>query len=240
MTDSLLPLMVVFLGWGTVVGLDLVSTPQILLSRPLVAGTGAGVLAWLVLPGSPVEAIRTGLVIGAILELYALDVLPVGAVRYPDYGPATVAAVYAALDWQLRAGAGVAVAVGLITAVLGGWAMQATRRANARAIQRRAAALAEGDSEVIAALQLGGLRRDLARSLAVTLFGLLLASVIWPIVPAGTEHYRWITTVAVAGGLASAIGGAVRTAGRGRRLAWLLAGLATGTLVAGTLVSRFL
>ncbi len=233
MTHSILPLLIVFLLWGTVVGLDLVSVPQILLSRPLVAGTGAGLLAALVLPDHPAEAVRTGLVIGAILELYALDVLPVGAVRYPDYGPATVAAVFAALDWPLRAGAGVAVGVGLMTAVLGGWAMQAVRRANARAIDRRTAALAAGDTEAIAALQLGGLRRDLARSLAVTTAGLLLANVIWPILPPGTEHFRWITTVAVAGGIASAIGGAVRTAGRGRRLAWLLTGLATGTLVAG-------
>jgi len=32
------------LGWGTLVGLDLVSFPQGLLSRPLVAATGAGLL----------------------------------------------------------------------------------------------------------------------------------------------------------------------------------------------------
>ena len=34
----------------------------------------------------------SGLTAGIILELFALEVLPVGAVRYPDYGPASVAA----------------------------------------------------------------------------------------------------------------------------------------------------
>jgi len=79
------PLAVVLLvGWGTLVALDLVSVPQAMLSRPLVAGTVAG---WIV---GDVEA---GLRVGIVLELFALDVLPIGAVRYPDYGPATVVGV---------------------------------------------------------------------------------------------------------------------------------------------------
>ncbi|HXE59015.1 MAG TPA: PTS sugar transporter subunit IIC, partial [Gemmatimonadales bacterium] len=105
--------------WGTAVGLDLVSVPQVMLSRPLVAGTVAGCI---------VGDVEAGLRVGAVLELFALDVLPIGAVRYPDYGPATVAAVAAAggaPGWQL--GLGVAVAVGLATAALGGWGMQVVR-----------------------------------------------------------------------------------------------------------------
>src|SRR5436190_22026251 len=70
--------------WGTLVGLDLVSVPQAMISRPLVAGTVAGWLA---------GDVQAGLRIGVLFELFALDVLPVGAVRYPDYGPATIAAV---------------------------------------------------------------------------------------------------------------------------------------------------
>ena len=70
--------------WGIVVALDLVSGPQALLSRPLVAGTVAGLIA---------GDLEAGLRVGMLLELFALDVLPVGASRYPDYGPATVAAV---------------------------------------------------------------------------------------------------------------------------------------------------
>ena len=34
--------------------------------------------------------VEVGLRVGVLLELFALDALPIGAVRYPYYGPATV------------------------------------------------------------------------------------------------------------------------------------------------------
>jgi mannose/fructose/N-acetylgalactosamine-specific phosphotransferase system component IIC len=168
-----------------------------------------------------------------VLELYALDVLPVGASRYPDYGPATVAATYAALGWRPEVGLGPSVGVGLIVAVIGGWAMQGVRRANASAIQRRAAALSAGESDAIRALQWGGVRRDIVRSAGVTLTGLMLAEVIWPLLPPGSENFRWLTVVGVGGGIAAALGGAIRSAGRTRRVAWLIVGLCIGILVVG-------
>ncbi|NOT09609.1 MAG: hypothetical protein HOP28_15565, partial [Gemmatimonadales bacterium] len=70
--------------WATIAGLDLASVLQGLFNRPLVAGAVAGIVL-----GDP----GAGLRIGAALELFALDVLPIGASRYPDYGAATVAAV---------------------------------------------------------------------------------------------------------------------------------------------------
>ena len=54
--------------WGTLVGLDLVSVPQAMIARPVVAGAVAGWLA------GDVEA---GLRVGVLFELFALDVLPV-------------------------------------------------------------------------------------------------------------------------------------------------------------------
>ena len=122
--------------WGTLVALDLVSVPQAMLSRPLVAGAVAGWIA------GDVEA---GLRVGVVLELFALDVLPIGAVRYPDYGPATVAAtaLAAGAPWEL--GLGRERRRGSASSrSLGGWSLQLVRRWNARAIQRRAAALAAG------------------------------------------------------------------------------------------------
>ena len=80
------------LGWGTLVGVDLVSFPQAMLSRPLIAGAGAGLVL-----GEPVA----GLQIGLLLELFALDVLPVGAARYPDYGPGVIGAVVLASGVEL-------------------------------------------------------------------------------------------------------------------------------------------
>lgn len=228
-----LPLLLVLLLWGTVVGLDVVTFPQSMVSRPLVTGTVTGVLISLVVPAPGLNAVFTGMLVGSVLELYALDVLPVGAARYPDYGPATVSAVYAAMGWRPEAGLGGATAVGLLTAILGGWTMQMVRRANAVAIQKKAADLAAGDTRAIRSLQLGGIRRDIARSAGVTACGLLLGIVIWPLLPSGTENFRLVSVVAVAGGVAAALGGAIRGAGRTRRLAWVMAGLAVGILIVG-------
>ena len=220
--------------WGTIVGLDVVTVPQSMVSRPLVAGAITGILVGLVQPHLfQIPPVITGLLVGAVLELYALDVLPVGASRYPDYGPATVAATYAALGWRPEVGLGPSVGIGLLIAVLGGWAMQAVRRANAAAIQRRAAALSAGESDAIRALQWGGIRRDIVRSAGVTLTGLMLAEVVWPLLPPGSENFKWLTVVAVGGGIAAALGGAIRSAGRTRRVTWVIAGLCVGILLVG-------
>jgi PTS system mannose-specific IIC component len=209
--------------WGTLVGLDLVSVPQAMISRPLVAGTVAGWLA------GDVEA---GLRIGVLFELFALDVLPVGAVRYPDYGPATVAAVGLGTGAPWELGLGVSAALGLVLAVLGGWSLQVVRRWNARAIQRRAAALAAGESSAIRWLQYGGVLRDALRGFILTLLGLVLASTITESVRLDRQTAVAFTLVAIGSALAAAASGAFRSSGRGSRLKWLVAGLAVGTVIA--------
>jgi mannose/fructose/N-acetylgalactosamine-specific phosphotransferase system component IIC len=65
-----------------------------MISRPLVAGTLTGLLF-----GQPAE----GAMVGAILEVFDLGILPVGAARYPDSGTATVAAVAAYSSVPLHA-----------------------------------------------------------------------------------------------------------------------------------------
>jgi PTS system mannose-specific IIC component len=209
--------------WGTLVGLDLVSVPQAMISRPLVAGTIAG---WLV------GDVHAGLRIGVLFELFALDVLPVGAVKYPDYGPATVAAVAlgAGQVWQI--GLGLSVALGLVLALLGGWTLQLVRRSNARAIQRRAAALAAGESNAIRRLQYGGLLRDASRGFILTLLGLVLAVAISDHVQLDEPTYLALTLVAIGSALAAAANGAFRSSGRSARFKWLAAGAAAGVLLA--------
>ncbi|MGH7657348.1 MAG: hypothetical protein ACREL6_03870, partial [Gemmatimonadales bacterium] len=129
-SDLLLPL--AFLAWGTIVGMDVVSVPQSMVSRPLVAAMFAGLLAVAIEAPDHLDRVLGSCVfIGVIMELYALDVLPVGAARYPDFGPATVAAVYTSWDLEAWFGGGVGIAVGLVTAILGGWSMRRLRRANA-------------------------------------------------------------------------------------------------------------
>jgi PTS system mannose-specific IIC component len=74
--------------WGGLVGLDAASFPQVMISRPLVAATITALIA-----GRPAD----GLVLGIVLEAFALLTLPVGAARYPESGTAAVAAAAAYL-----------------------------------------------------------------------------------------------------------------------------------------------
>ncbi|MDQ4080316.1 MAG: PTS sugar transporter subunit IIC, partial [Gemmatimonadota bacterium] len=66
---------------GAIVGLDVVSFPQAMISRPIVAATLTGLVL-----GEP----GGGLLVGATLELIALETMPVGASRYPEWGSASV------------------------------------------------------------------------------------------------------------------------------------------------------
>jgi mannose/fructose/N-acetylgalactosamine-specific phosphotransferase system component IIC len=219
MTELSLPTALLLVLWGTLVALDLVSVPQAMLARPIVAGTVAG---WIV--GDPMAGLR----VGVLFELFALDVLPVGAVRYPDYGPATVAAVALAAGGVWETALGVSVALGLVIAAAGGWSLQFVRRWNARSVQRGAAALASGESRAIRHLQYHGLARDALRGAALTALGLALAWLIgayaWP------DHRTAValTLVAIGSALAAVVGGALRSAGWGARLRWFAAGAAAG------------
>lgn len=231
LSGLLLPL--AFLAWGVIVGVDVVSVPQSMLSRPIVVAVVAGLIAALLEAPEHLDRVLASCVfIGVVMELYALDVLPVGAARYPDFGPATVAAVYTSWDLDAWFGGGIGIAVGLATAILGGWAMRRLRRANASAVQTHADLLDGGDPGIIRRLQWGGIGRDVLRSGAVTCVGLALGSIVWIPSLGGSATYHWLTLAAVAGGLAAVLGGALRRAGRTRRVVWFAAGLVGGTALA--------
>ncbi len=74
---------------GALVGTDAISWLQVMISRPIVAGTIGGALT-----GDP----GAGLLAGAFLELLSLRHPPYGAARYPDTAPASLiaGAAYAA------------------------------------------------------------------------------------------------------------------------------------------------
>lgn len=216
------------LAWGTVVGLDLVSVPQGLLSRPLVSGSVAG---WLL------GDVETGFRVGALLELFALDVLPVGASRYPEYGPAAVGAVALARGFPSMVGTGLGGLLGLAVAVFAGWTLEWLRHANARHVHRLAPALATGSSRVIRRLQWAGIGRDAVRSAGVTSLALGLAIVVRTQLMVTSPLPTIQTPVLVGVGMAAALSGALRTAGRGRRLGWLGIGLAAGTAAALVVVA---
>lgn len=71
-----------------IIGLDSTAFPQVMISRPIVAGALTGLLF-----GRPTE----GLLLGALLEVFHLATLPIGAARYPEAGTANVSGVAAYL-----------------------------------------------------------------------------------------------------------------------------------------------
>ncbi|MEO6068011.1 MAG: PTS sugar transporter subunit IIC [Gemmatimonadales bacterium] len=208
---------------GTAAGLDLVSGPQVLLARPIVAGTLSGLV---------LGDVTSGILVGGILELYALEVLPVGAARYPDHGPGTVGAVWLTVQTgTLAAAFGVLLALAL--AELGGYSLIALRRLNGRALVRAAPALDRGEPHAASQLQHGGALRDVGRSLLLTVVALAAARAVLPLVLQAVDASEFLAVVVIGAGLAGAVAGAIRTSGGSHRAALLGTGLVLGWLAGG-------
>jgi mannose/fructose/N-acetylgalactosamine-specific phosphotransferase system component IIC len=146
---------------GGLLGLDVVGFPQAMISRPLVAATAGGAL---------LGHSMAGLMIGAVLELIALETLPFGAARYPEWGSAATVggAVYARHFTDPPGALAMAVLAAIATAWVGGWSMIQLRYANARAAGRRREALDAGSRGAVIGLQIGGLSADLLRGILLT------------------------------------------------------------------------
>lgn len=208
---------------GAVLGLDVVSFPQAMISRPIVAATLAGALI-----GQP----GRGLVIGVALEFFALESLPFGASRYPEWGSAAVVggALFAMTPENTPAAMTVATLAALLTASIGGTSMVALRRWNAGRAHLREAGLERGSGSTVVALQLTGMTADLVRGGLITLLGL---AIFVPLRTAilGTFTFPGTLSRAVVVSVASAVGLAavwkVTQSTPGARW-WLLAGLAVG------------
>lgn len=208
------------LVWGTLVGLDLVSIPQIMIARPLVAGSVAGLIL-----GDPLS----GGMVGAVLELFALDMLPVGAAKYPDYGLGAVAGAATVAGAPDVLGLGIAILVALTIASLGGVSMQFVRRRNSADVAAHATTIDRGDRRVVAAVQYRGVARDAARAFLVTAVGLGVAAATR--LPSLTFGSAVLMTVAAVGAaLAAAVAGTMQLSGRGLDLRWFVLGLVAGTV----------
>ncbi|HEV8304775.1 MAG TPA: PTS sugar transporter subunit IIC [Gemmatimonadales bacterium] len=221
-------LTIALLLWGTLVGLDLVSVPQMMIARPLIAGPVAGAI---------LGDLEAGLKLGVVFELLQYDILPVGAVRYPEYGPATVGAVATAHASAGVLGLGLGTLVGLLTGLVGGVTIHLLRRINGRAVQAAAATLESGDPRQLARVHVAAILRDALRAALVTAFGLGLAWAAPPLLGAilTLRGITLLAVAAVAAALAAGAAGTLRLVGRGPNLAWFAAGLGGGVLVAGVL-----
>ncbi len=152
---------------GALLGLDVVTFPQAMISRPIVAATVAGAFI-----GHPMA----GLTIGAVLELLALGMLPFGASKYPEWGSASVVggALYASHGGAPAGALPASVLAALLTAVVTGWSMIRLRRLNAARAAREREALDAGSSDAIVGLQLFGLTGDFVRGGMVTLLAMIV------------------------------------------------------------------
>jgi mannose/fructose/N-acetylgalactosamine-specific phosphotransferase system component IIC len=146
---------------GGLLGLDVVSFPQAMISRPLVAATLAGVL---------VGHSASGLLVGAVLELIALETLPFGASRYPEWGSASVVggAIFASHPSHPAGAMTCAMVAALATTWIGGWTMVKLRQANATWARDRREALEAGSRGAVTSLQLMGMTADLVRGALLT------------------------------------------------------------------------
>lgn len=208
---------------GAVLGADVVSFPQAMLCRPIVAATLGGALA---------GRAAAGLLTGAVLELLAMETLPVGASRYPEWGTASlVGGALAASGPAPHPGAIITGAFAAVaTAWAGGWSMYVLRRLNGWWAERAQPALDAGSRRATMALQLRGLSADLARGAIVT----VLALIVWrPIVAAILAHWtlgRATGHAVLAAAAAAVAGGAVwrQSHGAAGSRWYLVAGAAVG------------
>jgi PTS system mannose-specific IIC component len=164
---------------GALLGLDTVSFPQAMFARPLVAATIGGALL-----GEP----ERGLIVGAALELVALETLPVGASRYPEWGSASLigGALFGRLDAFGAGALPMAVLCALATAWIGGWTMVSLRRANGAIARRARPSLEQGSRRTVSLVQLSGITLDFLRGASLTLIALLVLN---PVVQASVAMW---------------------------------------------------
>lgn len=211
---------VLILGlWGVLVGLDMTSVAQTMLSRPLVAGTVAGLIV-----GDPAG----GLMMGVLLEFFALEVLPVGASRYPDYGLGAVVAVAVVAGSPSVLGTGLGGGLGLAVAYAGGVAAHLARMMNGADVVRHAEQLDSGDRNTIYAIQMRGLIRDVVRSVVVIAAGLGVAYVVRQAMPITLQGAVYLRIVIVGAAIAAVVSGTVRLTGLRVANQWFVIGLIGG------------
>ena len=197
MLAELLPL-APFIVLGALLGLDVVAFPQAMISRPIVAAMAAGALA-----GNPLG----GLTIGVALEFFALEAMPFGSSRYPEWGSAAVigGVLFGRVEVGTAGAMTVAVLIALIAAGIGGTSVHLLRRLNAAVARRQQARIARGSGSAVTVVQLTGLTIDLIRAGLVTAFILAIAIPLYDRALA-TFVLTPVLSRAVVVGTASAVG----------------------------------
>lgn len=201
-------------GWMAVDGTSL---GQFMVSRPLVAATLAG---WVV--GDPVA----GVTAGVVLELFHLAVLPVGAARYPEGGPAAVVAGALYASAQAVSGALLmCVAFALVWEWVGGESLRVMRQLNVRLV---ASATGPRGADNLQTRHLAAVGLDFLRGMIVVGVGLVCLATLLIV---SSSHWALDPEVARLAVSSSAVGLLAATLGIfGGRRRIFLAGAAAGLL----------
>lgn len=201
-------------GW---VATDSSSFAQFMVSRPIVAASLAG---WIV--GDPVA----GASVGVMLEAFNLNVLPVGAARYPEAGPA---AVVAGAVYPLAGGAPGALLMVVAFALAWEWVAGVTVHQLRHFNVRLAAAGPVADVSALQRRHLAATGVDFLRGVVLVLSG----GVILYVALAGLTPF-WalgerLTGLLTAGLLAGLLAGCFRLLGG--RVRWFALGVAGGVVM---------
>lgn len=203
---------------GALCALDTVSVLQAMVSRPIVSAT---------LAGAVFGRAEDGIVVGAVLELFAIETMPFGASRYPEWGSAGVVAgtAYLISGPGIAGSLAVATLAGLATASLGSTSMVWHRQFVARIATTLRDRIAAGSASAVSRLHMAGLVSDFWRGAMVTAVGLLLTLVLAPRI-VGSWYLPYGPSVAwpVTLGVAAAAASIVRSAHTVPRASWFLAG----------------
>jgi mannose/fructose/N-acetylgalactosamine-specific phosphotransferase system component IIC len=205
---------------GAWVAVDATSWGQVMVSRPMVTVLLAGLLL-----GVPTAVIP----LAVLLEAAQLMVLPVGASRYPEAGPAAVAgtAVFSATDHGAAA-----LLTTLVCVLAWEWVSGATVRRLRQFSVRYAASpgTAQLEPGALVRRHVGAIALDAARGALLMLIGLALMAAIMALAgPAVREAEPWVPLLT--GGV---LAGLLAAAGRlfSGRTRLFVAGAALGMVVA--------
>jgi mannose/fructose/N-acetylgalactosamine-specific phosphotransferase system component IIC len=210
---------------GGVVGVDATSVAQTMISRPFVAAILTGLLA-----GRPEE----GAILGAILELFALVILPVGAARYPESGTAAVAASAAYMSSTTVLSPAVMLITVLFALVwerIAGWSVILDRKFNGEYVAQAELSPDQPDRD-LERRHLSAIAIDFARAIVMTVGGWLLGTVALRSVAQLWSMNAMIAPAILSIGLSCMVGAALPLFGglRARKVA-LLVGIIAGSLL---------
>jgi mannose/fructose/N-acetylgalactosamine-specific phosphotransferase system component IIC len=210
---------------GGVVGVDATSVAQTMVSRPFIAATLTGLLA-----GRPEE----GAILGAILELFALVILPVGAARYPESGTAAVAATAAYMGSTTVMSPAVMLITVLFALVwerIAGWSVILDRKFNGEYVAQGILSPNYADRD-LERRHLSAIAIDFVRAIVMTIGGWLLGTVALRSVAQLWSMNAMIAPAILSIGLSCMVGAALPLFGglRARKIA-LLVGIICGSLI---------